>query len=83
MAISTAVLNLLSYSCMMTHNLGKKGVKNFVLSFPQNAYHVDLVPLWPLPSPHPDHSWLVGVRKDQAGVQHRFFGEGGEEEEHL
>ena len=38
-------------------------------------YPVDLVPLWPLLSPHPGQSCLVGIRNDPAGLQHCFLGE--------
>ena len=37
-------------------------------------YPVDLVPLWPLLSPHPGQSCLVGIRNDPAGLQHCFLG---------
>ena len=39
-----------------------KSVKNFVVSYPQNAYPADWVPLWLLSSPHPGQSCLVEVR---------------------
>ena len=38
-----------------------KSVKNFALSYPQNAYPVDLVPLWRLPSHHPGQCWMKSV----------------------
>ena len=38
---------------------------------------MELVPLWPIPSPHPDHNCLDGVRNDQAGLQYCFFLGGG------
>ena len=39
---------------------------------------MDLVPLWPLLSPHPGQSCLVGIRNDPAGPNHCFLGaEGG------
>lgn len=40
-----------------------KSVENFALSYPQNAYPVDLVPLWRLPSHHPGQCCSDGVRK--------------------
>ena len=40
-------------------------------------YPVDLVPLWPLLSPHPGQSCLVGIRNDPAGLQHCVLGEEG------
>ena len=39
---------------------------------------MDLVPLWPLLTPHPGQSCLVGTRNDPAGLQHCFLGEEGE-----
>ena len=51
----------------------EKSDEIFALSYPQNAYPVDLVPLWPLPSPHPGQSCLVGIRNDAVGLQHCFF----------
>ena len=43
-------------------------VENFALSYPQNAYPAIMVPLWPLPSPHPGQICLVGIRNDPAGL---------------
>ena len=43
-----------------------KSVENFALSYPQNAYSVDLVPLWRLPSHHPGQCCSDGVRNDPA-----------------
>ena len=43
-----------------------KSVENFALSYPQNAYPVDLVPLWRLPSHHPGQCCSDGVRNDPA-----------------
>ena len=43
-----------------------KSVENFALSYPQNAYPVDLVPLWRLPSHHPGQCCSYGVRNDPA-----------------
>ena len=42
-----------------------KIVKNFEVSYPQNAYPADWVPLWLLYSPHPGQSCLVEVRNSQ------------------
>ena len=39
----------------------------------------DLVPVWPLPSPHPGQICLFGIRNDPAGLQHFFFFLGGGE----
>ena len=38
------------------------------------AYPLDLVPLWPLPSPHPSQYCLVKVRNEPAKLQHCLFG---------
>ena len=46
-----------------------KSVENFALSYPQNAYPVDLVPLWRLPSHHPSQCCSDGLRNDSS----RFF----------
>ena len=50
-----------------------KSVENFALSYPQNAYPVIMVPPWPLPSPYPGQSCLVGIRNDPAGLLFFFF----------
>ena len=64
-------------------NLGTKSVENFALSYPQNAYLAGLVPLWPLLSPHPGQSCLVGMRNDPVRFQHFFVGGGGGGVEYL
>ena len=51
-----------------------KSVVNFALSYSQNAYLADLLPLWPLPSPNPGQSCLFKMKNDPAGLQHCFFG---------
>ena len=55
-----------------------KSVENFALSYQQNAYPADLVPLWSLHSPHPGQSCLVGIRNDPARIQHCLLGGRGE-----
>ena len=57
MAISTAVLNLLSYSCMKTHNLGKKGLR--ILYFPSHRMHITWIWYHYGPSPPPPWSQLI------------------------
>ena len=46
-----------------------ESVENFALSYPQNAHPADLVPLWPLPSPQPGQSCLVGIRNDEPDLK--------------
>ena len=55
-----------------------KSVENFALSYQQNTYPTDLVPLWSLHSPHPGQSCLVGIRNDPARLQHCLSGGKGE-----
>ena len=64
------------YMHFIRYNLGQK-VLRFALSYPQNVYPADLVPLWPLPSPHPGQICLFGIRNDPAGLQQCFFFFGG------
>ena len=57
----------LPYSCSVDSSINMrqswmKSVKNFALSYPQNAYPVDLVPLWRLPSHHPGQCWMKSVK---------------------
>ena len=42
-----------------------KRIKNFALSDPQGSYPTDLVPLWPLPSPHSGECCSVGAEMIQ------------------
>ena len=54
-----------------------KSVENFVVFYPQNALPAGLVPLWPLPSPHPGQCCSVRVNNNPTGLQHCFLrGEG-------
>ena len=58
----------LPYSCSVDSSINMqqswmKSVENFALSCPQNAYPVDLVPLWRLPSHHPGQCCSNGLRK--------------------
>ena len=55
-----------------------KSVENFALSYPPNAYPMDLVPLCPLHLPHPGQSCFIGIRNDPARHQHCFFGRKGD-----
>ena len=58
----------LPYSCSIDSSINMqqswmKSVENFALSCPQDAYPVDLVPLWRLPSHHPGQCCSDGLRK--------------------
>ena len=52
-----------------------KSASNFSVSYPQNAFPTDLVPLWPFPLPYPGQSCSVKDRNDPARLQHICFGE--------
>ena len=53
-----------------------KSVKNFGLSYPQNAHPDYLIPLWPLPWHHPGQCCPFKVRNGPARLQHCFRGKG-------
>lgn len=74
--LSTTVIEsisqMVSYSIILRVH-SRKELQSRIKSV-KMAYPLDLVSLWPLPSPHPSQYCLVEVRNEPAKLQHCLFG---------